>query len=67
MTTLSMNEQLEAMAILSDCVDNGRVEADESGKLNPASVQVEVSFQAGEQGYDSDTAEAMGDYAAQSS
>ena len=62
---LSLNDQLAAMAILQECVDNGRIESDDDGNLNPASVQVEVSFEAGEQGYDSETAEAMGDYAAE--
>jgi hypothetical protein len=64
---LNMSEQSKAMEILQDCVDNGRIESDDNGNLNPASVQVEVSFEAGEQGYDSETAEAMGDYAAANS
>jgi hypothetical protein len=64
---LSMNEQLDAMAILQDCVDNGRIESDDNGNLNRESVRVEVSFEASEQGYDSETAEAMGEYAARNS
>lgn len=62
---LSQNEKLDAMAILQDCIDNGRIESFSDGDLNRDSVQVEVSFEASEQGYDDETAEAMGDYAAE--
>lgn len=64
---LSLNEQLAAMGILQDCMDNGRIECYDNGDPNPASVQVEVSFEASEQGYDDETAAAMGDYAADNS
>ena len=62
---LSLNEQLDAMAILSDCVEDGRIESGADGDLNRESVRVEVSFEASEQGYDDETAEAMGEYAAE--
>ena len=60
---LSLTEQLEAMAILSDCVEDGRIEED-GDSMNRESVRVEVSFEATERGYNDATAEAMGDYAA---
>ena len=62
---LSQNEKLEAMAILQDCIDNGRIESFSDGDLNPSSVQAEVSFEATERGHDDAMAEAMGDYAAE--
>jgi hypothetical protein len=65
MTHLTPTEQNTALAILQDCIDNGRIDSFDDGVLNPSSVQVEVSFEAGEQGYDDETAEAMGDYASE--
>lgn len=63
---LSQKNQQVAMEIAQFVAENGRVES-RGGKFNPASMEVEVSFEASERGFDSKTAEAMGKFAAKNS
>jgi hypothetical protein len=60
---LSQKEQEAATQIARDVVENGRVETN-GDALNIESLRVEVSFEAGERGYDAATAEEMAQYAA---
>lgn len=60
---LSNSEKTNAMQIAQDVIENGRVLMTQRGTFNKESLKVEVSFEAGERGYDSATAEAMARFA----
>lgn len=59
---LTQTEQSVALNIARYVIENGRVESGDGG-INDESLRVEVSFEAGERGYDDETAEAMATYA----
>lgn len=61
---LSQIEQNAALQIAQDVTDDGRVIQTQRGTPNKESLRVEVSFEAGERGFDAATAEEMGKYAA---
>lgn len=63
---LSQKNQQVAMEIAQFVAENGRVES-KGGKFNSHSMEVEVSFEASERGFDSKTAEEMGKFAAKNS
>ena len=63
---MSQKQQNEALQIAQFVLENGRVEAN-AGKINPASMESEVEFEAAERGHDSNTAAEMGKYAASNS
>ena len=63
---LSQNQQNEAMRIARFVAENGRVRS-KGGKFVKASMEAEVSFEAGERGHDARTAQEMGRYAARNS
>ena len=60
---LSDADRNEAMKIAQFVAENGRVQS-KGGKFNPASMEAEVDFEAGERGIDSTTAAEMAKYAA---
>lgn len=59
---LSQNEQNEALDIARFVIENGRVESGDGGFIDE-SLRTEVSYEAGERGYDDETAEAMATFA----
>lgn len=63
---LSQKDQEVAMQLAQFVAESGRVKSN-GGKFNPHSMEVEVSFEAGERGYDSKTAQEMGKHAAKNS
>jgi predicted transcriptional regulator len=64
MSKLTQDEQEQAAQIARFVIESGRVVATD-GNIEPASLEVEVSFEASERGIDSATAAAMGEYIAQ--
>ncbi len=60
---LSDSEMTNAMQIAQDVIEAGRVLTTQRGTFNKESLRVEVSFEAGNRGYDAATAEAMAKFA----
>lgn len=61
---LSVEEMDEAVDIEACIVENGRVAGDPNGNFNYNSYVGELSFEAGERGFDADTAERMAQFCA---